>query len=53
MLNYARRTLVYLAQMYELKEKDENIWAALDAGRFSMNKSGIPFTAIGTDHSIE
>ena len=25
MLNYARRTLVYLAQMYELKEKDENI----------------------------
>ena len=25
MLNYARITSVYLAQMYELKEKDENI----------------------------
>ena len=27
MLNYARMTPVYLAQMYELKEKDKNIWA--------------------------
>ena len=35
-LNYARMTSVYLAQMYELKEKDENIWALLDAGVFSV-----------------
>ena len=34
MLNYARITPVYLAQMYELKEKDENIWALLDVGGF-------------------
>ena len=33
MLNYARMTPVYLAPMYELKEKDENIWVLLDAGR--------------------
>ena len=34
MLNYARITPVYLAQMYELKEKDENIWALLYVGGF-------------------
>ena len=34
MLNYARITPVYLAQMHELKEKDENIWALLDVGGF-------------------
>ena len=32
MLNYARMAPVYLAPMYELKEKDENIWVLLDAG---------------------
>ena len=53
MLNYAHLTPVYLAQMYELKEKDENIWALLDAAGFSMNKSGIPFTVIGSDHGKE
>ena len=39
--------------MYELKDKDKNIWALLDAGEFSVNNSGIPFTAIGSDHDIE
>ena len=56
MLNYARMTPVYLAPMYELKEKDENIWVLLDAGRggaVSVNISGIPFTAIGSNHDIE
>ena len=56
MLNYARMTPGYLAPMYELKEKDENIWVLLDAGRggrVSVNKSGIPFTAIGSNHDIE
>ena len=52
-LNYARMTPVYLGQIYELKEKDENILAVLDAGEFSVNKSGIPFTAIGSDHGNE
>ena len=57
MLNYARMTPVYLAPMYELKEKDENIWVLLDAGRWggavSVIISGIPFTAIGSNHDIE
>ena len=53
MLNYARMTPTYLAQMYELKEKDENIWALLDPEGFSVNKSGVPFTATGSDHGIE
>ena len=35
------------------KKKDKNIWALLDAGGFSVNKSGILFTAIGSDHDIE
>ena len=39
--------------MYELEDKDKNIWALLDAGGFSVNNSGIPFTAIGSDHNIE
>ena len=52
-MNYPRMTPVYLTQMYELKDKDGNIWALLDAGGFSMDKSGIPFIAIASDHSIE
>ena len=42
MLNYACMTAVYLAQMNELKEKDENICALLDAGGFPVNKYVIP-----------
>ena len=53
MLNYPRMTPVYLTQMYELKDQDGNIWALLDAGGFSVNKSGIPFIAIASDHGIE
>ena len=53
MLNYARMTPIYLAQMFELKEKEPDIWNLFDSGEFSVNKSGIPFTAIGTDHGIE
>ena len=52
-LNYARMTPVYLEQIYELKEKDKKILAVLDAGGFSVNKSVIPFTAIGSDHGNE
>ena len=36
-----------------MKENDENIWAMLDAGGFSLNKSGNSFIAIGSDHDIE
>ena len=39
--------------MYELKEKDKSICALLDAGIFFVNKFGIPFTAIGSNHGFE
>ena len=51
--NYARLMPEYLAQMYELKEKDNRTWEFLTEGNFSVNKSALPFNAIGADHSIE
>ena len=53
MLNYARLTPVYLSQMYELKTRDVSTWNILEQGNFSVNKSKVPFSAIGTDHGIE
>ena len=51
--NYARLMPEYLAQMYELKEKDNQIWEFFNKGNFSVNKSELPFNAIGADHGIE
>ena len=48
MFNYVRTTPVYLSQMYELKEKEFFM-----TGDFSVNKTSVPFTAIGADHAIE
>ena len=53
MLNYARLTPVYLSQMIELKEKDRETWEVLQRGNFSVNKSSVPFSAIGADHGLE
>ena len=53
MLNYARMTPVYLSQMYRLEEQDPETWNMFNMGNFSVNKSRIPFTAIGADHGIE
>ena len=53
MLHYARFTLVYLAQMFALKEKDEEAWNVLNNCNFSVNKSSIPYTALGADHALE
>ena len=50
--NYARMTPVYLSQMYELKEKDPETWGFFINGYFSDNKTSVPFTAIGADHTI-
>ena len=52
MFNYARMTPVYLSQMYELKEKDSESWDFFINGYFSVNKTSVPFTAIGADHAI-
>ena len=53
MFNCARMTPVYLHQMYELKEKDSDTWELFMNGYFSINKTSVPFTAIGADHAIE
>ena len=53
MFNYSRMTPVYLLQTYELKEKDFDIWVFFMNGYFSINKTSVPFTAIGADHAIE
>ena len=53
MFNYARMTPVYLSQMYELKVKDSETWEFFMNGYFSVNKTSVPFTAIGADHAIE
>lgn len=49
-LNYARMTPLYLATMMELKNTDA--WRYLE-DNFSIAKSKIPFTAIGSDHAME
>ena len=53
MFNYVRTTPVYLSQMYELKEKESQTWEFFMTGNFSVNKTSVPFTAIGADHAIE
>ena len=53
MLNYARLTPVCLAQMFNLKEKHINTWNIFKSGNFSVNKSEVPFSAIGADHALE
>ena len=51
--NYARLSPVYLAQMFELEEKDRRTWNFFKQGNFSVNKTNILFSAIGADHAIE
>ena len=53
MLNYARLTPVYLSQMYQLRIDDPIIWNRFVEGEFSVNKSNVPFSAIGADHALE
>lgn len=51
--NYARWVVLYLADMLELEVTDYEAWNFLDAGNFTVTKSGIPFTSIDPDHAIE
>ena len=53
MCNYARMTPAYLSQMYEYEMKDSETWEFFMNGYFSVNKTSVPFTAIGADHAIE
>ena len=54
MLNYARLTPVYLAQMYKLERSNETIWNFFAEGNSSVNKSTTPFTTlVGADHAFK
>ena len=53
MINYARMTPAYLSQMYALKDKDPQTCEFLSTGGFSVNKSKVAFSSIGSDHGIE
>ena len=49
-INYTRLTPLYLADMLHLKESDRKPW---DYPNFSVSKSNIPSTAVGSDHAME
>ena len=51
--NFARLMPEYLAQMYDLKKDKQATWKFFEEGNFSVNKSAVPFSAIGADHGIE
>ena len=51
--NYARLVPVYTAQMRNMKIHEEETRKFFENGNFSVNKSHLPFSAIGADHGIE
>ncbi len=51
--NYAKMAPVYLSEMFALEEQDPELWEYFKQGNFSVNKTRIPFSAIGADHGIE
>ena len=50
--NYARHSPLYLVTIKELKHNDGNSWNCLKEN-FSINKSGILFCSVGSDHALE
>ena len=50
---YAKFTPAYLSEMFALKILDQQSWKFLELGNFSVNKSQVPFCALGTDHALE
>ena len=51
-LNYARLTPMYLADMTKLEEDDKDMWDYLKEN-FSVGKSEVLFTSMGSDHAVE
>ena len=52
-IKYRRLLPVYIAEMHGLKYTVPQVWDAFKKGGFVVEKSHIPFTAIGVDHSGE
>ena len=49
-IKYRRMFAAYIADMRYLQTSDPEIWMHFYAGEFSVQKTQIPFTAIGRDH---
>ena len=43
---------VYSSQIMQMKG-DDPTWDLFESGNFSVNKSSVPYTAIGLDHGSE
>ena len=52
-IKYRRLLPVYIAEMHGLKSTAPQVWDAFEKGGFLVQKSDIPFTAIGVDHAGE
>ena len=52
LFNYARHTPLFIADMLNLRENDMKTWDYLK-DNFSVSKSLIPFTSIGSDQAVE
>ena len=52
-IKYCRLLPVYIAEMYALESSDPGIWEAFYKGEFTVQKTPIPFTALGMDHTGE
>ena len=50
---YARLMPVHLAEMNKLKAMDPETWTALQNGDFAVRKSGIPFSDMFVDQTLE
>ena len=51
-LNYARHSPLYLANMVQSQSDDKQSWDYLKHN-YTVSKSTIPFTSIGSDHAME
>ena len=51
--NYARMIPLYLAEMKALKHTDPLTWEEFQNCNWVVNKTSIPFCAIGADHALE
>lgn len=51
--NYARMIPLYLSEMQNLHSSDPIIWQHFKEGQFVVNKSMVPFNALGADEALE
>ena len=52
-LKCARMVHLYLSEMKELEDTDEDVLKEFKSGNLVLNKNEVPFCAIGPDHGIE